>query len=87
MRETAPPFDPQPPEVLQARLEHAHLQIINLMNDCPDGVSHDRAVYYGMAQGLLSALFLTGSISALDYELRRAGLEAEYAWGNEDDPQ
>ncbi|BBW00050.1 hypothetical protein [Pseudomonas monteilii] len=29
-------------------------------NDCPDGMSHDRTVYYGMAQGLLSALFVSG---------------------------
>lgn len=87
MYDDKPPFAPVPPEVLQARLEQVLLETLNLMNDCPDGVSHDRTVYYGMAQGLLSALFVAGIISPFDYEHRRAGLSAEYSWGNADDPE
>ena len=56
-------------------------------NDCPDGMSHDRTVYYGMAQGLLSALFVSGIIKPFDYEQRRAGLVWEYQWGTQDNPE
>lgn len=77
-----PPYAPLDPQVQQARLEKVLSETLSLMNDCPDGVSHDRTVYYGMAQGLLSALFVSGIIGPLDYEMRRHGLSAEYQWGN-----
>lgn len=74
-------------DTLQQRLEKVLLETLNLMNDCPDGVSQDRTTYYGMAQGLLSAMFLGGIIEPMEYELRRAGIEAEFVWGNADDPE
>ncbi|MHC8347741.1 hypothetical protein [Pseudomonas sp. RT6P73] len=82
MYDEKPPFAPLAPDVQKVRLETVLTETLSLMNDCPDGMSHDRTVYYGMAQGLLSALFVSGIISDLDYELRRHGLLAEYQWGN-----
>ena len=82
MSDEQPPFAPLSPDAQQARLETVLSETLSLMNDCPDGISHDRTVYYGMAQGLLSALFVSGIIGPLDYEMRRHGLSAEYHWGN-----